>query len=365
MKKLKRLVWYMRKASQVRSIPAQLVDIVLHRLLLCLSPADYYRHEFYRPGKTWEEKSRYVTADGSVYWPFENNESKFGISLTDKYVQKHLLIGLGLPTPRLLATAGTDHSIQTAAQWREFLENVAQPLVLKPVSSACGAGILVVKKNGDRFHSIRDNYTAEQLWEHMQRVSRRGFLIEERVCNAGVLARLNATSLNTFRVATIKTSDGRWHVAATVVHIGAPGTMVDNEEDSGYQISLDDSGRPRYAYDFTSQTAITHHPETGIDLINLELEGYRDVTALALRASRSFGFLGTIGWDIAWTDKGAMIIEGNIVWECHNFQRGVPGVINDTLARGLTRHRIFDRWDKTRLYPGYDRRRFWARWNRT
>lgn len=362
MNRLKRVISQVRKAAAVRSVPAQVLDLISHRVVLCLRPADYYRFEFYRPGKTWEEKSRYVAMDGSVYWPFENNEAKFGIALTDKYVQKHLLLGLGLPTPRLLATAGANRDIRSPVQWREFLDTVDQPLVLKPVSSASGEGILIVEKRGDQLYSTKAAYTSDQLWDYMQRVSKRGFLIEERATNAGILARLNPTSLNTFRVVTIKTNDGVWHVATIVLHIGAPGRMVDNEEDSGYQVYFDESGKPRQAYDFARGQAITQHPETGIDLLNLEVDGYREVADLALRASQKFNFLGTVGWDIAWTDRGAMIIEGNIVWECNYLQRGVPGIINDTLAKGLTRHSIFYRWDKSRLYPGYDRLPLWLKW---
>lgn len=361
MNKLKRLLSLIRTASGVRSIPAQMIDLVSHRVFLCLRPADYYRFEFYRPGKTWKEKSRYVAMDGSVYWPFENNEAKFGTTLTDKYVQKHLLLGLGLPTPRLLATVGTDRDIQSGAQWRDFLDAIRQPLVLKPVSSASGHGVRVIERHGDGWRSSQDTCTPDELWEYMQRVSRRGFLVEERVTNAAGLARLNPTSLNTFRVVTIKTNDGVWHVAATTLKIGAPGAIVDNKEHSGYQVYLDASGRSRYAYDFAQNRAITHHPESGIDLLNLTPDGYREATELALHASRKFGFLGTVGWDIAWTDRGATIIEGNIVWECSDFQRAGP-VISDTIAQGLTRHSIFYRWDKSRLYPGYARQPLWTRW---
>src|SRR3972149_6598816 len=124
MRKLKSLMSYMRQASKVRSISAQVIDIILHKLILCVSPADYYHFEFYRPGKTWNEKSRYVALGGSVYWPFENNEFKFSIALSDKYIQKHLLTGFNLPTPRLMTTVGQDREIQHYAQWRDFLKSV-------------------------------------------------------------------------------------------------------------------------------------------------------------------------------------------------------------------------------------------------
>lgn len=356
MKKLKSLLSYMRQAAPVRSMPAQLLDIVLHKLILCVSPADYYHFEFYRPGKTWQEKSRYVALGGSVYWPFENNLFKFTIALTDKYIQKYLLMGFGLPTPRLLTTVGHDRDIEDVAQWRQFLNSVTQPFMLKPVSSAGGAGILAVTKAADGFVVGHETWTPERLWDYMQSESTQGFLVEERAANTGALARLNPTSLNTYRIVTIKTSDGVWHVAASAVKIGAPGAVTDNNAQGGIQINLDESGKPRHAFDFAARQSITHHAATGTDLMNLALDGYPEVTGLALRASHCFGFLGTIGWDIAYTHQGAMIIEGNSSWGCSSLQRGGPGLINDTLASGLRRHHVFSRWDKTRLYPGHAQR---------
>ncbi|MBN9282025.1 MAG: hypothetical protein J0H37_07220, partial [Hyphomicrobium denitrificans] len=54
-----------------------------------------------------------------------------------------------------------------------------------------------------------------------------------------------------------------------------------------------------------------------------ELEGFRLpdwtlVTELALRAARTFLPLRTIGWDIALTPDGPVIVEGNRWWDPPN-----------------------------------------------
>jgi Sugar-transfer associated ATP-grasp len=353
MNKLKTLWSYMRTAAPYRGIPQQLIDLILHKIVINFSAADYYRFEFYKKGKSWEEKSRYVALGGSRYWPFANNELKYSITLTDKYIQKHLLVGLGLPTPRLITTLGKGREIQGEQQFYAFIEGLNQEIVLKPVSSAGGSDVWVLYQKAGRLFSADAPCIREDLWAKLHKHLDRGLLIEEKLSNIGVLARLNPNCFNTFRVVTIKTSDGRWHCPAASVKIGAAGAVVDNNAEGGIQINLDVQGRPYCAYDFGLRELITHDKSTGMNLLDLEFEGYADVVALALRASRKLNFLGTIGWDIGYTERGPMIIEGNIIWGCSSLQRGRPGVITDELAHGLDRHFMFGRWDKSRLHPGY------------
>jgi hypothetical protein len=356
MKKLKIILSHIRAAAEYRSIPQQLVDIVLHRLIINFTPGDYYRFEFYKPGKSWEEKGRYVSLDGSRYFPFENNEFKYSATLSNKYIQKHLLMGLGLPTPRLIATLGHGLAIQREQEFYAFLEKLDQDIVLKPIRSAGGSGIRVISMKDGQLYSANLPCTRESVWRELSGRMDRGYLIEERVKNTGVLVSLNPGCLNTFRVVTIKTKDGLWHCASVSIKIGAQGAIADNNVQGGIQITLDTQGRPYHAYDFTTSAPLTFYRDTGINLMELEFDGFSSVVELALTASQKFNYLGTIGWDIAYTETGPMIIEGNIVWGCTSPQRGRPGIITNELARGLDRHYAFGRWDRSRFYPGYHRK---------
>ncbi len=344
----------MDEARPYKGVMAQIADIIAHKIMINFNPADYYRFEFYKSNQTWDEKKRYVALNGSAYWPFEGNPFKFATSLTDKYLQKHLLIGFGLPTPTLLAVVGQSHQINSQKKLFEYLEGLNQDVVIKPVSSSSGTDVLALRYVDKGFYSGKKQYTNEMIWLHVAKRLDRGFLIEERVKNIAAIAALNPGCLNTYRVVTIKTSDNVWHIAAVSLKIGQPGASVDNNANGGIQINLDQHGWGCHAYDFFTNQSITHHPETKAPLLEFQPEGYDDVVALAIEASQRFGFLGTIGWDIAYTTKGAMIIEGNITYGCSSLQRGRPGIISDEIAKGLRKTHLFSRWDKTRLYPGYE-----------
>jgi hypothetical protein len=54
---------------------------------------------------------------------------------------------------------------------------------------------------------------------------------------------------------------------------------------------------------------------TGADLVGVAVPLWREARALAERASRLFLPMRTIGWDVAVTPDGPVLIEGNARWD--------------------------------------------------
>jgi hypothetical protein len=182
----------------------------------------------------------------------------------------------------------------------------------------------------------------------------RGFLIEEKLTNAPEIAALYPKSLNTFRIVTIKTLDKRWCLAAAYLRVGAGGGVVDNIAAGGILIEVGSDGRTRAAHH--AGRSIGRHPDTGAQLVGVQLDGYRAACDLALEASRRLGFVGTIGWDIAATERGPVVVEANLWWT-PSFQAALGGAITDELAPALHKRTPFTRWDKSMMYPRFDWRR--------
>ena len=335
-----------RAAREYKSVPAQIIDALYHKATINTAFRDYHLYEFYRPGKSMEEKSRYVGLTDSRYWPYENNKPKFAITLTDKYVQKALVQGFGLPTPKLLATTGRNFEITDKESLSRFLTGCTDDIVIKPASSSGGNRILVLSKTAEGFDCSGKEISIQEIWDHLQVNWERGALIEKRISNVKEVDELYPESLNTFRVVTIKTLDGEWHSPACALKLGRGGSNVDNLAAGGIQVSFDSTGTSCSAYDHVAHCEITHHPDTNAGLLGIKLDCYRTVIDLGMRASRKFGFLGTIGWDIAMTDHGAMIIEGNTLW-APKFQVPIGGFITDEIARGLKPRSLFSKFRRT------------------
>ena len=60
---------------------------------------------------------------------------------------------------------------------------------------------------------------------------------------------------------------------------------------------------------------LNRHPDTGIDLVGFEIPQWDAVVELAMMASTAFDPVGFVGWDIAVTNNGPVLIEGNTTWD--------------------------------------------------
>jgi hypothetical protein len=354
MRRILKALRLVHKASPYRNVFRQIIDIFLTKIRVNISPAEYYSFELYKGDKTWEEKGRYIGKFGSLYWPYELNRLKFNATLTNKYIQKNLLMGFGLPTPRMITTIGQNFAIETLEELREFLSGNKQDIVLKPASSRGGHNVLVLECRDQRYYMAGEQYTAERIWDHTKPNLDKGILVEERVSNNRQIEAFYPHSLNCFRVATIKL-ENRWQlVFPPYLKVGHGGSVVDNlMHRGGILLFLDDDGTSQMAYAEHLVQKITHHPDTGASLVGIRMEGVDKVRELGLEASRKFGFLGTIGWDIGLTENGPVIIEGNTLWGGLKDQNLLGGFVSDEMARCLKKHTLFTRWDRTRMFPRF------------
>jgi hypothetical protein len=353
MKRFRKWMQLVKKASPYKNVFFQFIDVLLTKIRVNISPFEYYFYEFYKGSKNWKQKSRYIGRNGSLFWPYELNRLKFNVTLTSKYVQKYLLMGFGLPTPRLITTIGNDFEIKTLEGLRRFLSSCRQDIVCKPVSSLGGQSVLVLDYRDQGFYMSGEEYSPERIWNHMEPQMKKGFLVEEKVSNSDQLNALYPYSLNCFRVITIKLDGRPCKIFTWGLKLGCGKSVVDNIGAGGIYVIFDEKGRSIGAWPKGYEQVFTHHPDTGAPLVGIQIEGAESVRELALEASRKFSFMGTIGWDIGLTEKGPVIIEGNNRWGPQD-QKASGGHITEEWARELRRHPFLSRWDRTRMFPGFN-----------
>lgn len=344
-----------------RSLPMQLVDLVTHRLLLNLKRWDYYNLKLYRREIPWRDRPLYVGFHGSTYWPWEGNSLKFERLFACKGMQKAIFTGLGLPTPKVLARVGRNSPIDTKDHFLAFMDRLERPVAVKPDGSLGGDDIMVLEPAPTGLRKGSDVLTAEDVWAFYERHFERGFLIEEKADNHPVLEALHPGSLNTLRIVSIRTGDGRWHLPLAYLRVGKGEHQVDNSQFGGIMVPLDESGIGGTAWDVKAGRYYTHHPDTGVAFVGLELPLFQETLRLVRHACSHFGFMMTIGWDVAVTPDGPMLIEGNAFWNPRFLQAWLGPLLTPEIAAGLPRRHIFTPWDKTRMYPGY-RSRYAGGW---
>jgi hypothetical protein len=65
---------------------------------------------------------------------------------------------------------------------------------------------------------------------------------------------------------------------------------------------------------------VSRHPDTGEVIEGFLVPHWQDLKQLTVRAQASFPELRCLGWDVAVTEKGPVLIEANHVWDINLLQ---------------------------------------------
>ena len=136
-------------------------------------------------------------------------------------------------------------------------------------------------------------------------------ILEERVVQSDIMAALNASSVNTIRCITIRTKNGV-EEPFFFMKIGRAGSFVDNGGAGGIRVGIaGDTGiLCTDGYDETNNRYQTH-PDSGITIKGYQLPDWNSLKELCREIASKVERIRYIGWDLAHTNNGWVIIEGN------------------------------------------------------
>jgi hypothetical protein len=141
----------------------------------------------------------------------------------------------------------------------------------------------------------------------------RNFIVQEKVTQHPLLASLNESSLNTFRVITYRHSSG---IAALncALKIGREGEIVDNTFGGGCFTGVNIETGALKKYLFSVETGEKFEKTaSGVVLDGLRIPFVGDIFQAACAMHRCLPYAEFVGWDIAANDRSeAVLIEANI-----------------------------------------------------
>lgn len=159
-------------------------------------------------------------------------------------------------------------------------------------------------------------------------------VIEEKIEQCDVLNELCPTSVNTLRVVTLR-EESRTHVLQCVLRCGV-GAIVDNIHSGGLVVEVDpETGICKGdAIDYFGNP-VEKHPITGVPFKGLQIPNIGDVITLAEEAAKVVPECRLIGWDIAVTQGGADLVEGNLKADYDAAQMAHLGVAREGLRQTM------------------------------
>jgi len=199
--------------------------------------------------------------------------------------------------------------------------------VIKPANGYNGLGVIVLHTN----RPVTDSDSKLQyVFSHLKMHPKFShWLVQERLENHALLQALNpAQALQTVRIVTCVERDKKVRVIAAQWRVASTDAPIDSFAYGTNKNLLcnlyPDTGKIEVCYrgkNFPLEFGLeTHndHPETGEALVGRHLPNWQALLDLSRRAANAFMPSRCIGWDMAITNDGPVLIEGNRYWDPHN-----------------------------------------------
>ena len=255
---------------------------------------EYIFHHFY--GKSQEQRREYIPILEGAWYCERLNQPKNQIIFDDKgntyevfkkYYHRDLVEVIKW----------------TDKEKEDFEAFVAKHprFIIKPFSGANGVGIRIVDE------SLEGPF--EKMYGALKKEFKSGFVAEELIIQAKELSEVNASSVNTMRVITIRMDD-RVEILPCVWRVGQGGKCVDNGGSGGIFCVLDDNGKVMSTADEKGRSYEVH-PDSKVPLIGFQVPRFEEAKQLARELATVVPDNRYCGWDIALTEDGWILQEAN------------------------------------------------------
>lgn len=169
----------------------------------------------------------------------------------------------------------------------------------KPVDGLCGKGIELIKNDNPNIKEVYDKLLKDNQ-----------LLLEERIVQCEELSRVYPYAINTIRVVTALVN-GEVTIMWAGLRVGNHGNVVDNFNHGGMLLKIDEDGvirKPAFDKDLNVYDA---HPMTGVKFNGFKVPRWDEAKELAKKLAYVTPEVGLTGFDLAISDKGVDVVEGN------------------------------------------------------
>ncbi|MDR1467577.1 MAG: hypothetical protein LBI55_04120 [Oscillospiraceae bacterium] len=190
----------------------------------------------------------------------------------------------------------------TYEEYCDFLKN-KQIFFAKNVSGCGGKAVKAI--------NLPKNNSKSKLFNEL--LNDNFFLLEEAISQNDVMSKLCSSCINTVRIVTVL-NDQKVLVMYSLVRIGDGKHEVDNVSSGGMYCPVNKNGLI-YAKAFCDATGRYYekHPLTNVLFSGFSIPFYIEAVDMVKRAALLVPQVRYIGWDVAITPSGPILVEGNTI----------------------------------------------------
>lgn len=206
------------------------------------------------------------------------------------------------------------------ADSKKELEAILKDLTL---NRSANSSIFIKKIFGsyggmNTFRLTREDFplSSEKLDMLYSSVRVSAYLYQDVIVQHSEMDKMNPSCINSIRIDTFIDREGNCDILSAFLRMSITNSHVDNASSGGCYAGIDlETGiLNKYAYSAISVTGghiFTEHPVTGTVFQGFRIPFFEEVKSFILEIAKINPSLRLIGWDVAITPEGPVLIEGN------------------------------------------------------
>ncbi len=257
------------------------------------------------------------------YWHIFNNKNEFNLAFA-RFIYRDWVI---------INTKNTSRNLFKNEEYIKYKHFIKKHPVFfaKPNDGQCGKGIQKIDFNNlekyyadndinyDNYSKVVKSYMVENdvadLKEKCLFKSLLDFkllLLEEPIMQHDSMNKLNPSCVNTIRLVTIMNKKGDVSFLASFIRIGNGVNVVDNFNSGGMtaRVSLETGEIIEDAIN-KEGTMFKNHPVTKTKIRGFKIPFFEEAKNMVVEAAKLSEHVRYVGWDVAITNNGPTLVEGN------------------------------------------------------
>ena len=263
-------------------------DMIKNFLRYGIGYTDYLKGDYINLTK--EQKKTFVTTKSYYRLLKYLNNYKYDACMSDKLIFNRIFNDY-------LKRDWIDLRITSLEDFKKFLKN-KKTVFAKPPTDFGGHGIRKIV--------VKDIENIDKLYKELK--NKKLNLIEEAIIQHKELDKLNPYAVNAFRVVTL-IKDGKSYLIGNALRINIDDNSVVGCQDA--YMRLDESGKicSRVVDDLAN--VYEEHPIAKVKFNTVRVPYVKEAFEMALSAALRVPEMRYVGWDIAISENGPVIMEGN------------------------------------------------------
>ena len=275
------------------------------------------------------------TLNNRRYWHLFNNKSEFN-RLFSRFITRDWIY----INPKVIRRSKSIYQNEEFIKFKKFVSNHLV-VFAKPNNGQCGKGIQkvelialdsflskngihidagykipkdanikntaeVLKKDADVLYNERIKAFFKYLYEN------KIYLLEEPIRQHKKMNELNSSSVNTCRIVSIMNEKKDVTLLASFIRIGNGSAIVDNFNSGGMTAKVDiNTGTIVEEAVNKEGKVFEKHPLSGKKIKGFEIPYFEEAKKMVIEAAKLSTNVRYIGWDVAITEDGPTLVEGN------------------------------------------------------